>query len=442
MGTALQGSSIAALGNSTIKLSAGWNAFWYWGVWAVCIAGLAIVLWSALRSKRWDRWTTQDILIVAALGVLLEVYDNIIGDQFIKPLIDVIPGADLLQIHDLPYMFLLLVGVALVRTLAEHYDGTTWSIVRTPKTGPEASYLYGIATLPNGTAWATGTYTQAPGHQGRALTEHWNGHQWTIVPAANPGAAEDMLYGATAASRGQVWAVGTYGDTAGYFHPLIEGWTGRRWTVRPVRGLRRGAHGILTSVTSGASGVWAAGQLSAAGTDREVVLQLRRGTWRVVSERPVHTAGGIAADAYPQAVAVGADGRLWVAGRYRSGHSGYRTFAAAAGASSGLVQLRTPDPTRQDNYLWGVAAVRGGDSAWAVGDSIPPSTANASALIEFGSATGGWVTVPSPDPGAANGNTILDGVFAVSDSNVWAVGAYDGAGGMRTLILHYTGGAV
>ena len=109
MGTAL------ALSNTTIKLSAGWNAFWYWGVWAVCIAGLGIVLWAALKSPRWPRWTTQDILIVAALGVLLEVYDNIIGDQFIKPIIDVIPGADLLQVHDLPYMFLLMVGVALVR---------------------------------------------------------------------------------------------------------------------------------------------------------------------------------------------------------------------------------------------------------------------------------------------------------------------------------------
>ena len=47
--------------------------------------------------------------------MLLEVYDNIIGDQFIKPLVDVIPGAHLIQVHDLPYMFLLMVGVALVR---------------------------------------------------------------------------------------------------------------------------------------------------------------------------------------------------------------------------------------------------------------------------------------------------------------------------------------
>jgi hypothetical protein len=108
MGTAL-------LANSTIKLSYAWNTTFFWGVWAVCIIGVGIVIWAALRSKRWDRWTTQDILIVASLGVILEVYDNIIGDQFLKPIIDVIPGANLLQVHDLPYMFLLMVGVALVR---------------------------------------------------------------------------------------------------------------------------------------------------------------------------------------------------------------------------------------------------------------------------------------------------------------------------------------
>ena len=105
----------AMVANSTIRLSPGWNAVYYWGVWVVCILGLGIVLWAALKSKRWARWTTQDILIVAALGVLLEVYDNIIGDQLIGPLLNPIPGADFSQLQDLPYLFLLLVGVALVR---------------------------------------------------------------------------------------------------------------------------------------------------------------------------------------------------------------------------------------------------------------------------------------------------------------------------------------
>ena len=105
----------AMVANSTIRLSPGWNAVYYWGVWAICLIGLGIIVWAAQKSKRWARWTTQDILIVAALGVLLEVYDNIIGDQLIGPLLNPIPGADFSQIQDLPYLFLLLVGVALVR---------------------------------------------------------------------------------------------------------------------------------------------------------------------------------------------------------------------------------------------------------------------------------------------------------------------------------------
>ena len=109
------GTAAIVLSNHTIRLSATWNAIWFWGVWAFCIIGVVIVARAALRSKRWARWTTQDLLIVAALGVLLEVYDNIIGDQFIGPLIAPIPGADLLQLQDIVYMFLLMVGVALVR---------------------------------------------------------------------------------------------------------------------------------------------------------------------------------------------------------------------------------------------------------------------------------------------------------------------------------------
>ncbi len=63
-----------------------------------------------------------------------------------------------------------------MQTLALHYNGTSWTRVKTPDFGPEANSLYGVSALPDGTAWATGIYTQASGHTGRALTMHWNGH--------------------------------------------------------------------------------------------------------------------------------------------------------------------------------------------------------------------------------------------------------------------------
>jgi len=296
-----------------------------------------------------------------------------------------------------------------------------------------------VAALPDGTAWATGIYVQASGHTGRALTMRWNGSKWTIVPAANPGSADDMLFSVAAVSDSDVWAVGAYDGSSGYFHPLIEHWNGHRWAAVSIRGIGSAALGSLSSVTSSAGGVWATGQLSGQGSDRQVVLHLAGGHWTVVSAHQVRTPGGAIADAYPNSIADSPAG-LWIAGNDRAGHSGFSALVEGP-SGHGLSEVGTPDPTPQDNYLQAIAPVNGGKDAWAVGDDVPVSTENAASLIEYGSVSGGWRTVPSPDP-SANGNNILDGIFAVSSTDVWAVGEWDGQGGMRTLIMHYTGGSV
>jgi hypothetical protein len=46
--------------------------------------------------------------------------------------------------------------------------------------------------------------------------------------------------------------------------------------------------------------------------------------------------------------------------------------------------------------------------------------------------------VPSPNP-FSSGNNVLFAALAFGPHDVWAVGMYDGNGGMRTLALHYTG---
>jgi Phosphoesterase family len=328
-------------------------------------------------------------------------------------------------------------NATIVRTLAIHYNGKTWAAVRTPRNGAQASSFYGVAALPDGTAWAVGIHTRATGHTSQSLAEHWDGHAWTVVPTPNPGSAEDMLYSVTAVSDNDVWAAGTYAGPDNAFHPLLEHWNGTSWSVVPVPGPGT-QDGILTSVTSSpGQGVWAAGQLAMSAPDRQVVLHLVGSSWTVVPEPGVRTPGGAMASAYPEGIAVTAAGP-WVTGNDRAGDTGFSTLVQAPGAGGRLHELPTPNPTVQDNYLWGIAPVRGGH-AWAVGYSLPPATGNAASLIEYGSATGGWKAVPSPDPGAANGNTVLYAVLAFSPKDVWAVGTYDGMGGMQTLALHYTG---
>jgi ABC-type cobalt transport system, permease component len=96
------------------QLSPTANLILYVLIWAICIAGLFFI-WQRGKSLGFGRWTTQDILILAIMGVLLEVYDNLIGDQFITPFINLIPFGHALALNDLPYMFLLITGFALIR---------------------------------------------------------------------------------------------------------------------------------------------------------------------------------------------------------------------------------------------------------------------------------------------------------------------------------------
>jgi len=92
------------------QLSPNANLIVYIIWWAICILGLFFI-WQRGRALGFSRWTTQDILVLAIMGVLLEVYDNLIGDQFITPIINLIPFGHALALNDLPYMFLLMTGI-------------------------------------------------------------------------------------------------------------------------------------------------------------------------------------------------------------------------------------------------------------------------------------------------------------------------------------------
>jgi hypothetical protein len=80
-------------------------------------------------------------------------------------------------------------GGATSDTLAEHWNGTTWTQVPTPSPGGPAGYsqLAGVAATSASDAWAVGVYTSGPGTPVRGMAEHWNGTTWALVPTLNPG---------------------------------------------------------------------------------------------------------------------------------------------------------------------------------------------------------------------------------------------------------------
>jgi hypothetical protein len=94
-----------------------------------------------------------------------------------------------------------------------HWDGTTWSLTRTPNPSShgEGSQLNGITALSPADIWAVG---QTQGLNGgiRPVTEQFNGTTWTLVPSPVPGGRtripDDSLDGITSAGPGLVFAAG------------------------------------------------------------------------------------------------------------------------------------------------------------------------------------------------------------------------------------------
>ena len=116
----------------------------------------------------------------------------------------------------------------------EHWDGKQWSIVAPPApTGPVIT-LFGIAEVSAHDVWTVGYYIDNRDID-RTLIEHWDGTMWSIIPSPNSGpTADDVLDGVAAISTNNVWAVGSSmntGSTPG--QSLIEHWDGVQWSVVP-----------------------------------------------------------------------------------------------------------------------------------------------------------------------------------------------------------------
>jgi hypothetical protein len=117
------------------------------------------------------------------------------------------------------------------RTLTEHFDGTTWSIVPSPSPSAPFSILGSVSCSGPTSCIATGFQAVAEEGPDRALTEHWNGTSWAIVPTASPaGAKSSQLISVSCRSAGSCYAVGNY-TTKAVGKTLVEHWNGTAWSI-------------------------------------------------------------------------------------------------------------------------------------------------------------------------------------------------------------------
>jgi hypothetical protein len=90
-----------------------------------------------------------------------------------------------------------------------HWDGKTWTLIKTPNPGAFGSALEGITALSASDIWAVGQTQSSTKGPVQTLTERFNGTSWSVVASPDPGkAGNDELFAVTSPGGHQVDAVG------------------------------------------------------------------------------------------------------------------------------------------------------------------------------------------------------------------------------------------
>jgi hypothetical protein len=287
--------------------------------------------------------------------------------------------------------------------------------------------LYGVSALSPTDAWAVGEYRDDATGAYRSLILHWNGTAWTKVGSPNVSSTNNVLTSVTAIGTANAWAVGSYVDDATRAsRTLVLRWNGTAWTKvgSPNPSSRQN---FLRGVGGGGSagGIWAVGYERNNATGALETLALRWNGSKMVlvpSNAPdsaTNIYNGVRASASSNAWAVGSAGPNALVSHWNG---------------STWARVKSPNPM-ETNVLMATNAASASD-AWAVGYGSVTSAAETLAMHWNGST---WSTVPTPNP--TGFNNLLVGVRAISATNAWAVGYsdVDVLGHTSTMILHWNG---
>ncbi|MGI8589031.1 MAG: S-layer homology domain-containing protein [Chloroflexia bacterium] len=145
------------------------------------------------------------------------------------------------------------------QALILHWDGTDWRRVPTPKPATIGNGLRAIGGLSPNDIWAVGSSHTSNNYVERTLAEHWDGSSWSLVPSPNVGNDNSVLDGVAVVSPQDVWAVGTHLDSADTEHTLAEHWNGSTWTVVTSPDQINDDTYLRDAVAVSSSDIWAVG---------------------------------------------------------------------------------------------------------------------------------------------------------------------------------------
>jgi hypothetical protein len=297
-----------------------------------------------------------------------------------------------------------------------------WHAQAGPAGARESHELFGVSAASPRDVWAVGVTLPSAG-PARTLVERWQGRAWRIVPSPDRPSAGSFLNAVVALSDSDAWAVGLSRSPGGPARTLIMHWDGRRWAITASPNAGPGDNSLVSVAAASARDAWAVGYRDASGVYRSLVEHWDGDHWTVVRLPRLGGPGnGL------NAVGTAGSGAVWAVGgsaraRGPSQPLVLRLDGRSWSAVSGPASLHSAT-------LDGVAAW-GRKAAWVVG-----AVRSAGGDRAFSLQTDGrhWRVVPI-DPGGAL-STDLNDIWAAAPDDVWAVGSVFDGRWYRPLVEH------
>lgn len=325
------------------------------------------------------------------------------------------------------------------RTLIQHFDGNTWNIVQSPNPHKDIqSMLYSVSGNTANDVWAVGS-----SHDGRlpsrTLIERWDGFKWSIIPSPSPDTQFNELRAVAALSADDVWAVGYRGGTKSELpiQTFILHWDGTAWSQVPSPNVAGGANQLFGITAISADDIWAVG--TAAGAP--LTMRWNGSAWSVI---PTQRNSGLSTEKLT-AVSGTAGNDIWAVGDGK-GIFTNQTFATIrrwdgsrwtekiCRSASGANPPDGYEGSGRDAYFTGVAAAAS-NNVWAVG-----VRGSGPMILHWDGKA--WTTVTHPR--AFPNSAALRAVTTLTGGGAWSVGIeieVSPSGSVtpeRTLIYRYT----
>jgi hypothetical protein len=293
----------------------------------------------------------------------------------------------------------------------------------------------------DGNAWSFATFGPGPGtpsslggiddlsstdawavgsSAGMTLIEHWDGTKWNVVPSPDPETgpgAFDELDAVSGTDPDDLWAVGAFSDGETFTALLFLHWNGTSWTFFAPPSESGIQFGTGVTVVS-ADDAWAVGDEGGSGT---VSAHFNGKRWSLVSTPILQVK-----DADNELTGVtnaGAD-EIWASGYEDDDGINFRSPYVLHSTGGAWTLVKVPNAGGEGSLLEGVTALSASD-VWAAVASYQPDGGELSLSESFNGRT--WSIVPSLDPGqlASLPNSTFEGIASTGTSTLFTVGSQE-----------------